>query len=150
MKTTFFLVLILSSAFSFGQIHIDSIDWKNDAIGYACSVAGSSTNPVSSSINLLKKRRYKPISQLLYSDKPSEQFMAVLLLEQFHKKGDMVINDQDMEQINLIRKSYRKVPVCSGCTYWAQVTLYELLNNKVKHEIYLEGITWFDYYYQKS
>ncbi len=151
MKTIISLILLIfASTFSFAQIDVESIDWDNDAIGYACSVGGTPTKPVWRSIKLIKKKRYKLIREQLYSSKPSDQFLAVLILEQFDKKGVMKIKEEDKEQLILIRNSKTIVPVCSGCTYWDEVTLNELLSKENNHEIYLDGIRWFDYYYNKT
>jgi len=149
MKKILATLLFFFTILTYSQVNFEEIDWDNEAIGFACSFGGTPTNPVVNATSLIKKPKYKRIRKLIYSEKPYEQFLGVLILEQFQKKNKLTISETDFKQIELLRKSKEKVAVCSGCTYWDELTIEQMLETKDPDGFYEIGVSWFNFYYNR-
>jgi hypothetical protein len=106
-------------------------------VGFACYYAGQPTRTVEEVTELLLKKKYKAISDLLETGHGGEKFLATVSLEKLAALGQYVLSDNEKILIEKIRESGDKVSVCSGCTYFDKVALKDMFSD----ENFL-GSTW--------
>ena len=146
MKKLIYILFFIIPFLSNGQYDWDSKNWDKESLGFGCSVGGTSTEPVVEFWDYFVKKDFKKIKKKLKSKLSADRFLAVFLLDKLSKKNELELNEIEIELIKGIKKSEELVPVCSGCTYWNEVPLNELLNKK--HHIYESADNWFKHYYK--
>jgi hypothetical protein len=144
MKIFSIIVLTLITVTVKGQFDWNSKTWDNESLGFGCSVGGEMTRPVARASKLLLNGRFDDVKKLLYSDLPADQFLGVILVERLSKEKELKLNNDETKRIEQIKHSNEMVPVCSGCTYWDEVSLHDLLSSKDR----LGAQYWFDSYYK--
>jgi len=146
MKNILILFFFITPLISNAQPGWEKGDWENRAIGFWCSVGGSSTGLVVDMSDLFVSQDFDGIKEKLESKKAGERFLAAFLLERLEQKKKLNLDESEIEKIREIKKSEERVPVCSGCTYWERVPLNELMNKN--HVIYRSAESWFKIYYK--
>lgn len=119
-----FILLTLTTSCVFGQDNVD----KKKMVGFGCYYAGQPTKTVEEVTELLLKKKYKTISDLLKSGHGGEKFLATISLEKLAAFGQYELSDNEKELIKKIKTSGDKVSVCSGCTYFEKVSLKEMFS----------------------
>jgi hypothetical protein len=119
-----FILLTLTTRCVFGQDNVD----KKKMVGFGCYFAGQPTKTVEEVTELLFKKKYKTISELLKSGHGGEKFLATVSLEKLAALGQYELSANEKEQIKKIKASGEKVSVCSGCTYFETVSLKEMFS----------------------
>jgi hypothetical protein len=142
------ILLVLCSCDVLAQHDWDSIDWDNASVGFGCSVGGEMTIPVIKMTEFLVDRQFDEIRASLNSDLPADQYLAVVLMEKLSSKREIELTDKERERIGAIRNSEQNVPVCSGCTYWKEVSLRDLFSLKSERVISVSADHWFKNYYK--
>lgn len=120
------LTLLIGFAFS-GNAQSD-IDY-NEMVGFGCGFAGEQSKPVQKVSKLIDKEKYYSIIQLLDSDNNAERFLAVVVCEKLIELNKLTSSKDLQDKISIVHKSYDRVSVCSGCTYWDKLTLTKMLEN---------------------
>lgn len=138
------LLLVLASVKTFAQRDFDDKNWHKEVLGFGCFYGGERTRVVNGMIPLVIGRNIDAIRRWLDSPLPAKQFLATFVLTQLHDRKKAELSDQDRKQMEAIRKSDAKVPVCSGCTSSERVPLYTLFDNKNKHYMIHNAEKWFD------
>ena len=142
------IALILTFFTANAQFNWNSKNWNKKSLGFGCSVDGSMTKPVMKIIDPFLNKDFGKIRRTLESELPADQFLAVFLLEHLEKKKEIELTSVELERIQQLKSSTELVPVCSGCTYWDEQPLNELLQTKNKHVIYQSAEYWFKNYYK--
>ena len=119
-----FILLILTTSCVFGQDNVD----KKKMVGFGCYYAGQPTKTVEKVTELLLKKKYKSISDLLKTGHGGEKFLATVSLEKLAALGRYELSDSEKELIKKIKASDDKVSVCSGCTYFGKVSLKDMFS----------------------
>ena len=119
-----FLLLTLTTSFLSGQDNVD----KNKMVGFGCYFAGQPTKTVDEVTELLLKKKYKAVSDLLKTGHVGEKFLATVSLEKLAALGQYELSDNEKELIKRIKTSDDKVSVCSGCTYFYKVSLKDMFS----------------------
>jgi hypothetical protein len=119
-----FILLTLTTSLVFGQDNVD----KRKMVGFGCYFAGQPTKTVEGVTELLLKKKYKAISDLLKSGHVGEKFLATVSLEKLAALGQYELSDNERELIKKIKISGDKVSVCSGCTYFDKVSIKEMFS----------------------
>ena len=130
------------------QLGQDGKYWDQNSVGFGCGYSGSASRPVSRVLHYFQNRNYKKIKEGLTSELPADRFLAVVLLEKLHARNELPLTQEEMRTMDTIRKSEIRVPVCSGCTYWNEEPMNQLLSPS--HPIYVSAGYWFDHYYDKE
>jgi hypothetical protein len=138
------LLLMFTSFSSFAQRDFDDKNWPKEVLGFGCFYGGERTRVVNGMTPLVIGRNIDAIRRWLDSPLPAKQFLATFVLTQLHDRKKAELSDQDRKQMEAIRKSDAKVPVCSGCTSSERVPLYTLFDNKNKHYMIHDAEKWFD------
>lgn len=118
-----FILLTLATSCIFGQ----DID-KKKMVGFGCYYAGQPTKTVEEVTELLLKKEYKTISDLLKRGHGGEKFLATVSLEKLAALGQYELSEDEKELIKKIKTSSDKVSVCSGCTYFDKVSLKKIFS----------------------
>ncbi|NOY47221.1 MAG: hypothetical protein GXO84_03255 [Chlorobi bacterium] len=108
-----------------GQSNVD----YNEMVGFGCGFAGEQSKPVQKVSKLIDKEKYDTIVQLLDSDNNAERFLAVVVCEKLIELNKLTLSKELKDKISIVYKSYARVSVCSGCTYWNKLTLTKMLEN---------------------
>jgi hypothetical protein len=148
MRLIFQTFLILITFDSFAQHDWDSKTWDKESLGFGCSVSGEMTKPVWRMTNYLADRQFDKIRETLKSDLPADQFLATFLLEKLRDKRELEISDEELKRIEEIKISNKRVPICSGCTVWTEMSLSSLFETKTKDIIARSADSWFEHYYK--
>jgi predicted peroxiredoxin len=119
-----FILLTLTTSCVFGQDNVD----KKKMVGFGCYYTGQPTKTVEEVTELLLKKKYKTISDLLKSGHEGEKFLATISLEKLAVLGQYELSDNEKELIKKIKTSGDKVLVCSGCTYFDKVSLKKMFS----------------------
>ena len=101
----------------------------NQMVGFGCGFAGEPSTIVQTVSNLIDTEDYLKIVQLLDSENNAEKFLAVVVCEKLSELNKIKITNDQKEKISSIHNSDALVSVCSGCTYWDQLTLKKMLVN---------------------
>lgn len=120
---------------------------QNEIVGFACYASGSPTETVQKLSQLIDKRKYKSIVKLLDSENNAERFLAVVVCEKLNELNKITINQELKVKISEIYKSNEIVSVCSGCTYWDDLPLKEML--KKGNDMRISSNFWLDYKFRK-
>ena len=99
---------------------------EKEMVGFACGFGGESSETVVKVTRLLRAHRYQKISNLLSTGNNAERFLAVISIEKLSHMGRYQIAAIERKQIEAIKASGEKVSVCSGCTYFTEVSLSEM------------------------
>lgn len=133
-------ILIMISFSGNGQSNVDF----NEMIGFGCGFAGEQSKPVQKVSKLIDRENYNVIVQLLDSDNNAEKFLAVVVCEKLSELNKLFLTNEVKEKISIAYKSSDLVSVCSGCTYWDQLTLTKMLQNgnsmRISANFWLEHI----------
>ncbi|MBX2897928.1 MAG: hypothetical protein KF763_20970 [Cyclobacteriaceae bacterium] len=148
MRVIFKILILLISFDSLAQHNWDSKDWNKESLGFGCSVDGQQTKPVLKMTGYLADRKFEKIREALNSDLPADQFLATYLMEKLRDKKELEISEKELERIQEIKSSDKKVPICSGCTLWTEMPLSSLFDTKTKEIISISADSWFDHYYK--
>lgn len=149
-RTVLWVFAMAISLQSFAQENWDQLKWFQQGIGFGCSVNAEMSKPVWEVGLSLAERDFDTIRALLYSDVPGYQFMAVFVLQNLSRKKEIKLEESEWERIEQIKNNGDPVLVCAGCTYWDEVPLKILLDQRKKHVIYKNADSWFRIYYQKK
>lgn len=117
--------LILISFSGNAQSNVDF----NEMIGFGCGFAGEQSKPVQKVSKLIEKENYAAIVQLFDSDNNAEKFLAVVVCEKLSELNKLILTIEVKEKISIAYNSSDLVSVCSGCSYWNQLTLTKMLQN---------------------
>jgi hypothetical protein len=133
-----FLLLTLTTSCLFGQ---DNVNEKK-MVGFGCYFGGQPTKTVNDVTELLLKKKYKAISELLKTGHGGEKYLATVSLEKLAALGRYELSDNEKELIKKIKTSDAKVSVCSGCTYFDKVSLKNMFseNNFLGSDWWIEKI----------
>lgn len=128
MKRTAFrlIVLFFFSNVCFAQESID----KDALVGFGCFYEGTQSKTVEKVTKKLKNRNYKAISKMLVSENNAERYMAVITLENLVVLEMYVLTTTERKMIEEIKQSNELVSVCSGCMYFAEVSLNEIFSEE--------------------
>lgn len=118
------VLLTLTASCVFGQ---DDVDLKR-MVGFGCYYSGQPTKTVKEVTQLLLKKNYKSISELLKTGHSGEKFLATVSLEKLAALGRYELSDNEKELIKEIKTSRDEVSVCSGCTYFSKVSLKDIFS----------------------
>ena len=140
------IIFALTSLTADAQFDWDSKNADKKILGFGCSFDGSPTKPVSDITEPFLNKDFDKIRKTLNSKLLADKFLAVILLEQLNKKKELELTNSEHERISEIKSSTELVPVCSGCTYWMEHPLNELLNED--HLMYQSAMNWFKTYYK--
>lgn len=97
-----------------------------EVVAFACGFAGQPSDAVVKVSRLVQARQYGKVSQLLNSGNNAEKFLAVVAIERLVFKGRYQIDAAERKQIEMIKTSNKKVSVCSGCTYFDEISLSDM------------------------
>lgn len=113
-----------------------------EMVGFACGFAGESSDPVNKLTRLLRAHRYDEIAGLLTSGTNAERFLAVISIEKLASMGRYRIGTMENKQIESIKASHQQVSVCSGCTYFAEVSLSDMFteDNFIGSDTWITGV----------
>ena len=142
---------ILIILFAFGSISIGIAQPNvndDEMVGFACSIGGTPSNTVQKVSHLIDKRKYKVIIKLLDSDNNAERFLAVVVCEKLTELKKTTLTEELKGKISEIYKSDGIVSVCSGCTYWDNLTLKDMLNKE--NNMRISANYWLDYKFKKK
>ncbi len=117
---------------------------KYNKIGFTCCTPEKQSKPVGYVSRLILDRKLKPVMQLLFSDNPAENFLAVIACESMQEKGLVVLNKKKLKRIAELYRSKRTISVCSGCFFSGDVTISDLLNKKDSEHIRAQAEQWLD------
>jgi hypothetical protein len=126
------LTILVSILISFCDLSAQEIKNREDEVGFACYIQGSTTKVVDKMSLLLQLMRYDAIAEHLYSKNYSEQYLTVIIIERLIKNGKFSINEKDQRRIEELKQSENLVPICSGCTYTENVPIHRLLADDMK------------------
>lgn len=96
-------------------------------VGFGCGFGGELSRPVKKVSKLIDKEKYNEIIKLLDSDNNAERFLAVVVCEKLSELKKLIISNEMKNKISIAYKSNAFVSVCSGCTYWDNLTLKNML-----------------------
>ena len=139
---------LLISIHSFAQHDWDSKNWNKESLGFGCSVDGQMTKPVLNMTQLFMEKRFVKIRKLLDSNLPADQFLATFILERLELKKELEIADNERKRILEIKNSSEMVPFCSGCTFWTEIPLKDLFDEKTQEIVSRSADNWFNTYYK--
>ncbi|MBG6133693.1 hypothetical protein IWQ47_005165 [Aquimarina sp. EL_43] len=108
------------------QSHIN----YEEMVGFGCAFGGEPSKSVKKVSKLIDKEKYDKIVKLLDSDNNAERFLAVVVCEKLSELKKLAISDELKDKISIIYKSNAFVSVCSGCTYWDNLTLKKMLESE--------------------
>lgn len=97
-------------------------------IGFACGYAGSKSESVALIDSLVSKKEYFEIKELLNSRDYGIKCLAIIVCEILENKGKISLTDKELEGIRKSYSSKNRIKICSGCTYSAEPTMEEILN----------------------
>lgn len=97
-------------------------------IGFACGYAGGKSESVALIDSLVSNREYVEIKELLNSRDNGEKCLAIIVCEILENKGKISLTDKELDEIKKSYLSKKKIKICSGCTYYAEPTIEEILN----------------------
>ncbi|MBL3654513.1 hypothetical protein [Fulvivirga sediminis] len=105
---------------------------EKEMVGFACYFAGKQTNTLEEVGRILEKNNYKALLNMLTSKNNAKKYMAVICLEKFSSLEKFELTNEHLTLISEIKSSTNSVSVCSGCTYFNQVTLKSLFEGDMK------------------
>ena len=109
------------------SVFVNAQDPKpEEIVAFACGFAGQPSDAVVKISRLVQARQYGKVSQLLNSGNNAEKFLAVVSIERLVFKGRYQIEAAERKQIEMIKTSNEKVSVCSGCTYFDEISLSDM------------------------
>ncbi len=117
--------LILSIGILWG---LSTTVFANGKIGFACGYAGSPTESVVLIDSLVKSKDYNKIISLLKSNDDGVKCLAVIVCEILDSNEKIKLTDKDKKNISDAYNSKEKINICSGCTYYAEPRLSDILN----------------------
>jgi len=117
------LIFIVSILFVF-VLNISA----QDRIGFACGYAGSKSESVTLIDSLVSNREYVEIKELLNSRDYGVKCLAIIVCEILDNKGTITLTDKELDEIKKMYSSKKKINICSGCTYYAEPTIEDILN----------------------
>lgn len=115
---------------------------SSEIIGFGCYSSGMKTPLVHKVSVYISKCNYSKIAKLLNSKSPAEKFLAVMSLEQLSELNEYVLTKTDKQLISNAYLSVELISVCSGCSYFDEIELKDLLIDTNKNEIIEEGKQW--------
>jgi hypothetical protein len=118
-----FILLTFTTICVFGQDNVN----KKKMVEFGCYYAGQPTKTVEEITELLLKKKYKTISDLLKSGHGGEKFLATVSLEKLAALGQYELSNNEKELI-LRFKSLAQ-----------QITKSNLLQNERIQKTYLRG-----------
>ena len=115
----------------------------NEMVGFGCGFGGEQSKSVQKVSKLIDKEKYNRIILLIDSDNNAEKFLAVVVCEKLDELNKLILSKELKEKISIVYKSYARVSVCSGCTYWDKITLKKML--EVDHHMRLSANYWLNH-----
>ena len=140
-----YLVLITAFLLVNNVYAQDNINHE-ELIGFGCYAGGTYSDIVYDVTNDLKKNKYKKVIKKLTSKNPAEQYLAVIVAERLAESNQYLLTAENKA---LIKKAYHSkalVSVCSGCTYFEQIELGELLKKNDENIIWSNAKRWLNIY----
>lgn len=113
-----------------------------EMVGFGCGFGGETSKTVKKVSKLIDRGKYDKIIKLLDSDNNAERFLAVVVCEKLSELKKLVISDELKNKISIIYKSNAFVSVCSGCTYWDNLTLKKIL--ETENSMRISANSWLD------
>ncbi len=138
-----YLIVLLCSSFNF--IIAQSNEIEIPLLGFGCSETLNPTKAVGQFGILLKTKKYKKITNALYSENSAEKFLSVIISEKLKSLGKIRLTEKDSLKIAEIKNSNELITVCSGCTYYDKLTMRQLFDEK--NIIKESSIIWLMYYF---
>ena len=124
----FFFSLLLFSVDGFSQ-EPNKIT-SDKAIGASCFFSGSPTPIMKYFSSLIDDKNYDKIKSELFSSKTTHQFLSSLILEELLDNEIVKITNAEKNRLEKVKKSDKKILICSGCTYLNEISIREFFKTK--------------------
>lgn len=146
LKQIVFFILCLAPLITHAQFKLGGDLLKKETVGFSSGFAGTPTKVVDKFSNLLKEDKISIIQDNLGSMQAGDQFLAAYILIKLDAMGDIKLDKEIKDKISSLKKSNLKVPINSGCNYFEEIALKDLLNPK--NPINESAELWFESIYK--
>ena len=117
-----------------------------ELIGFGCYAGGTYSDVVYEVTFDLEKNKYKKVIKKLKSNNPAEQYLAVIVAERLAESNQHLLTAENKALIQKAYHSKALVSVCSGCSYFEQIELGELLKKNDENMIWSAAKYWLNIY----
>ena len=123
-----FLLIILGIFLS-----ISSFAQKKNLIGFGCGYSGMASSSVFEMDSLVLTSDYNSIRKNLSSLNSSKKCLSVIVCEILYDKGLIELTTKELKAIKNSYNSSKRISVCSGCTYFEETTMKDILD-EISHD----------------
>lgn len=115
---------------------------EKEMIGFGCWSEGRQTKVVKKGMDLIDRRDYNSLRNLLNKKNAAKQFFGVVALSKLDSAGIIALSESEINKIKSIRNSKRRVAFCSGCIVFGDATLKDALSIEEKHTFFRTSEYW--------